>query len=519
MKDKWLWGLLCAALILYTFNLGELPLRDWDEGTVASVARNIWRSPAGSDVWLYPTIGNDRPYWNKPPLVHWLIALAYSYWGVSEWSTRLIPALLSALSVPLLYKIAREILPTRRGAIFAALVYLTWLPVVRHGRLAMLDGAVVCWFTLTICCLLKARSQPRWFLGVGSGLGLICLTKGIMMGVLLGAIAIIFLGWDTPKLLKSSYLWLGLILGIIPALAWYGCQYLHYGTQFLGISFGQQTFNRIWQPVENNANPPWYFALEILKYTLPWLLFLPGGIKLAIKEPHQSWAKLTLIWSGVYFAAVSVMSTKLPWYIIPIYPALALLVGVNLDYIWQNKIKSLSNRPIIIFIFSLLALALAGAGIYYGQLADVPEPDLQLIAIALSLTLTLAAVILTLKSRYFILTLVTGLYISLLLLFNSNNWVWELAESYPVKPVAALIAQHTPTQEIIYTSESIHRPTLEFYSDRQIVTATEQQLQQYWSSNQPVYFLVDEQAIARLDLESPQILGSAISWQLITQTD
>ncbi len=543
MRDKWLWGIFFAALILYTFNLGELPLRDWDEGTVASVARNIWRSPAGSDVWLYPTIGNDRPYWNKPPLIHWLIALTYSFWGVSEWSTRLVPAILSALSVPLLYKIAREILPTHRGAIFAALVYLTLLPVVRHGRLAMLDGAVVCWFTLTIWCLLKARSQPQWFLGVGGGLGLICLTKGIMMGVLLGAIAIIFLGWDTPKFLKSSYLWLALVLGIIPALAWYGCQYLHYGTQFLGISLGEQTFNRIWQPVENNANPPWYFAQEMAKYTLPWLLFLPGGIKLAIRDcaprrgiqapefisgdspstgkanRHQSWGKLTLIWGGLYFCAVSLMSTKLPWYIMPIYPAFALLVGANLDYIWQHKVKNLSYKAIIIFIFSLLAIALAGAAIYYGQLADVPEPDLQLIAIALSLTLTLAAVMLNLKSRYFILTSIAGLYISLLLLFNSNNWVWELAESYPVKPVAHLIAQNTPAQAIIYTSQSIHRPTLEFYSDRQIVIATEGELQQYWSSNKPVYFLVDDRAIARLNLESPQTLGSAISWQLITQTD
>lgn len=519
MKDKWLWGLFLAALILYTFNLGELPLRDWDEGIVANVARNIWRSPFSSQVWLHPTINNHQPYWNKPPLVHWLIAISYSFFGVSEWSTRLFPAILSATSVPLLYQIGREVLPTRSGAIFSALVYLTLLPIVRHGRLAMLDGAITCWFTLTIWCLLRGRSRPRWLLGAGLGLGLACLTKGIMLGVLLGGLITIFLLWDTPKLLRNSYLWLGLGLGIIPALSWYVLQYLHYGEQFLGTSLGEQTFNRIWQPIGNNSNPPWYFLIEIAKYTMPWLLFLPGGIKLAIREQNLSWSKLTLVWGGVYLGAVSLMETKLPWYIIPVYPAFALLVGANLADIWQHKTQKIQLRRIMVFFFSLLAIAAGATSFYYGKFPDVPEADLQLIAIALTLTLSVAATMLWLKSRYFIIAIVTGLYISLLLLFNSNNWVWELAESYPVLPVADLILQNTPPQQIIYTSHSLNRPSLDFYSDRPIITASDRQLRQYWSQKKPVYFLVSDNAIARLNLASPKTLGYAISWQLITPND
>lgn len=519
MKDKWLWGLFLAALILYTFNLGELPLRDWDEGTVANVARNIWRSPSGSDVWLYPTINNHQPYWNKPPLVHWLIAISYHFFGVTEWSTRLFPAIVSAISVPLTYQIGREILSTRYGAIFSALVYLTLLPMVRHGRLAMLDGAITCWLTLTIWCLLRGRSRPRWLLGTGLGLGLACLTKGIMIGVLLGSIVIIFLLWDAPKLLRNSYLWLGLGLGIIPALSWYILQYLQYGEQFLGISLGEQTFKRIWQPVGNNSNPPWYFLIEIAKYTMPWLIFLPGGIKLAIRQRNLSWSKLTLVWGGIYLIAVSLMETKLPWYIVPVYPAFALLLGVYLADIWQHQIQNIQFRRIIIFTFGLLAIATGGISVYYGKFSDLPETDLQFMAIALALTLTVAAIMLWLKSRYFIIALVTGLYISLLLLFNSNNWVWELAESYPVLPVATLIQQNTPPQEIIYTSHSFNRPSLEFYSDRPIITASDRELQKYWRQKKQVYFLISEDAIARLNLKSSKTLGSAISWQLITPDD
>ena len=261
----WVIYLLLAAVLLYTTDIGDLPLRDWDEGIVAGVARNIWRAEPGSQTWLYPTINYGEPYWNKPPLIHWLIALNYRLFGVSEWSTRLVPALLSACSVPLVYLIARELFPHLATAIFSALVYLTLLPVARHGRLAMLDGAIACWFCLGVWCLLCGRKHHAWLLGVGIALGLICLTKGIMMGVLLGGIILLFIAWDSPKLLKKPYLWAGLLLGVIPAIAWYCLQYFHYGTQFLGISLGDKTFKRIWSPVSTISGSPWYYLLEIAK--------------------------------------------------------------------------------------------------------------------------------------------------------------------------------------------------------------------------------------------------------------
>ena len=338
----WLLGIFLAAIILLGFNLGGVALRDWDEGIVASVAREIYRSPIGSNNWLYPTIG-DRPYLNKPPFIHWLIALSYSWFGVNEWSTRLPAAMLTALSVPLVYAVGREIFTQRSAAVFSSLVYLTLLPVVRHGRLAMLDGAIVCFFLLAIWSILRSRYHLRALWGVSLGLGLICLTKGLMMGCLMSAIALLFLLWDNPRLLASKYFWGAIVLGLIPALAWYGCQYLNYGEEFLGTNLVEQTFSRIWSSVENHQDPPWYYLLEIIKYAHPWLLFLPGGIILAIRQYHSSWAKLTLTWSGVYLSAISLMATKLPWYVIPIYPALSLLIGAKIAKIWQSTPYSYSQ--------------------------------------------------------------------------------------------------------------------------------------------------------------------------------
>ena len=161
-EAQWLLGFFVAALVLWGICLGDLPLRDWDEGIRALVAREIYRT--GN--WLYPTL-QGSPYLLKPPLMDWLIALSYSVGGVQESTTRLPGALFTACGVPLLYLVAREIFSQRLPAVFAACVYLTLLPVVRHGRLAMLDGMAVSFFLLLLLCLLKCRQNRRWAVGVG----------------------------------------------------------------------------------------------------------------------------------------------------------------------------------------------------------------------------------------------------------------------------------------------------------------------------------------------------------------
>ena len=106
--DKlWMLAFLLAAVLIFGLNLGGVALRDWDEGIAAQVSREIWR---GNLNWLYPTI-DSMPYFNKPPLVHWLIGLCFAAGGVSELTARLVPAMLTAASVPLLYAIGRELFP------------------------------------------------------------------------------------------------------------------------------------------------------------------------------------------------------------------------------------------------------------------------------------------------------------------------------------------------------------------------------------------------------------------------
>ncbi|HBE18648.1 MAG TPA: phospholipid carrier-dependent glycosyltransferase [Cyanobacteria bacterium UBA11149] len=560
-----------AALLLWGMSLGNLPLRDWDEATRALIAREIYRT--GN--WLHPTL-QGQPYLLKPPLMDWLIALSYKFGNISEFTTRLPGAFLSACGVPLIYIVAREIFAKRLPALCSAGVYLTLLPVVRHGRLAMLDGTVVSFFLLLLLSLLKTPHDKRWGIGIGIALGLIALTKGILV-ILLGGIVLFFIladrhvlgvsqfcknpgdilppplnnknlgdilpppfnkgGWggensgnkpislpkrDTPHILlfKNPYFWLGIVIGNLPITLWYLSQLQYYGATFWQIHFQSQGLERISQSVEGNSGNPWYYLLELLKYTLPWLLFLPGGLHLAWQNRQRSWGKLVLIGSIVYLGTISLMGTKLPWYIMPLYPFFALAVGAQLADFWVNSRDEVSPTTqskkryarIIVWMMGAIAIAGLGGSIYF-IIVD-PQPVLIIMSCILVAMMALVTWQFKQESRTFIPILLIGMYLILLLLMTSKSWIWELNETFPVKPVATLILKKTPPETPIYTSFPYHRPSLDYYSDRQIIprdTATLQKL-----ALTPTYLLLDTQTLKILKLPNTLTLGSAEGFTLLT---
>jgi 4-amino-4-deoxy-L-arabinose transferase-like glycosyltransferase len=519
-------ALLLAALILYCFHLDSLPLRDWDEATIATVAKEISQAPLSELKWLFPTMWGE-PYLNKPPLIHDLIALIYHFFGIDETNSRLPSAFLTAISVPLLYQIGREIFAARTPALCSALVYLTLLPVVRHGRLAMLDGAVLCFELLLFLGVLRSRRDLRWTLVAGLGFTLLCLTKG-MMGLLLGSIALIFLAWDTPRLFASPYLWLGISLGSLPIIAWYVTQWLHYGNTFVETALWNQSLKRIYESVEGHDGPPWYY--------LPWLVPIVGGLQLAIVRRNWSWSKLVLVWSCVYFIVVTLMATKLPWYILPIYPALALAAGA--------KIGAVLNLPERInyprswgVIFAIITIGAAIAFFLIGW----DDRYLGIICICVALTFGFTAFLLQQRDPQFIYVLFWGMYISLLLFVGSSHWVWELNEAYPVNNIASIIEDSTPADRVIYTSYDYERPSLNFYSDRRILPPPALELerlqkakpnlnalqvkqlwlQNYWKQQEKPFLLIEKTTLAKLKLTHFRVLAEmeidGLPWLLLTR--
>lgn len=502
-EKEWLLSLLVISLVLWLIFLGNSPLRDWDEGTYALVAREIYRT--GN--WLYPTIQGE-PFLLKPPLMQWLIACCYDLGGVQELTTRLPGAVLTALGVPLLYLVGRLAFNQSLPALFAALVYLTMLPVVRHGRLAMLDGMTISFFLLLLFCLLKARQNRKYALGVGFCLGLIILTKGMIV-LLLGAIACLFLLADRQfALLKSPYLWVGILLGNAPAIAWYIAQWQHYGNTFLEVHFQAQAFDRLVQPVEGNSGPVWYYLLELLKYGFPWLLFLPGGLYLAWKKRDQTWGSLVLLGTIVYLGTISFMRTKLPWYVMPVYPFLALAIGAKLSDIWQDGYFRVRTWTIFMAIFTLAGL---GGCVYF---FIKKQPILIVMSIVLAISMSIAAWLIKQRDRNFIPVLFIGMYLVLTLLVSSQSWIWELKEAFPVKPVADLIRANVPPGTTIYTSFPYSRPSLDFYSDRKVVSASVAVLKEQFDNKS--YLLLDNTTLQQITLSKYKLLGTADNFTLIS---
>lgn len=496
-------GLTLAALMLWLSQLGNLALRDWDEGYYATVSQDMFNRQA----WLFPTY-QGQPFWLKPPLLFWLMHLSYQLGGVNEFASRLPSAVITAMGIPLIYLVAKVLYKNRLTAFFSATVYLTLLPVVRLGRLAMLDGMINTFLLLSLWGLLQGLNTPVWLIFVGLGLGLIALCKGVLaiafLGLLLG-----FIIWERQyPVLRSAWWWLGLGLGFLPVIAWYGLQIQHYGQEFIQVHFLSQSVERLNTAVEGNTGPFFFYGLEVLKYTAPWLFFLvPGMVRQWQQLPQRS-AKVTLGIGFGFFLIISLMQTKLPWYVMPFYIFFALMTG---DYLSYLTTQAKTYPRLITYLLGLVSLVGLGGWIYFTFFAF--QLPLSLITGCLTLTLSLTTFYFSRHQSQALYCLIVGLYLTLGLLMLSPVWNWELNEAFAVKPVGALLKSQTPPQTIIYTSFAYSRPSLDFYSDRQVLAVGEKELQELAQTSH--YLLLQPEALEKFSASSYRILGKTGMFTLI----
>ena len=503
---RWLLGLTAAALLVWLIGLDRVPLRDVDEGQVVLVARDIFCT--GS--WLFPTRMGE-PYINKPPLVHWLTALSYHLGGISDWTSRFPAAFVSALAVPGMYLLGRQVFAKEETARWSALVFLTLMPVVRHGRLVMLDGTVLTGLIGLLIATAYTRHQPRWSWGMGLMLGMLALTKGLIV-VPLGLIALAFLGWEQPQVLRKWPFWLGLCLGMLPGLSWFIVQMVHYGEAFFQGHLVNQSLARTWEVVGGEPGPPWYYLQHLLVHSWPWFLFWPGGLLLAWRKRQEAWAKLSLLGTVIFLGIISVMTTKITWYVMPVYPFFALTVGAKLAQIWQGKNQIAKWWP---YLFGFLSIAATGAAIYYGSI--LKQIDLCGVLVMLALTLGGTAVYLGQKKRQFLVILTGGFYLSLVAFMATPHWNWELNNSeFAVKPVARLIREYVPPDYEVYLSRHHSRRTLDFYSGRRVAAHGKEKLESFWQERSPrPFLLLKNKELKEVNLPGHQIYGQSEHYTLV----
>ncbi len=326
--------LLLALLTLSWF--GSLDYRDLirpDEGRYAEIAREM----AVSGDWVTPRM-NGYKYFEKPALQYWATAAAYNIFGINEWTSRLWAALTGFAGI-LLVGYTGLRLYGRETGLYAAAVSASSFLYVFISQANTLDMGLTFFLTAAICSFVLAqfdgqtdRGRRTWMLAAWTAAALAVLSKGLI-GLLLPGGALFFYiliqrDWRRIPMLHPLK---GLALFLAVAAPWFVVVSLR-NPEFFQFFFIQEHFERFLTKDHGRYQPAWYFIPVLVGGMVPWTLaLLPALARSWRAEPvrFQS-TRFVLIWCVFTFVFFSASSSKLASYILPIFPALALLLGRHL---------------------------------------------------------------------------------------------------------------------------------------------------------------------------------------------
>jgi 4-amino-4-deoxy-L-arabinose transferase-like glycosyltransferase len=354
---------LLACIVLLPL-LGHKPLTNWDEGIYAEISREMLSLGPLVPHWNY------QPWFEKPPLMLWITAAFFKIFGVTEFWARAGSALSGVCIVALLHVwlVRKDILAAWLST-FILLATFGFLHVCRVGEMDVLLSLGCC---IALCGLTAIQdSQPRgWYL-FWLGLAIALMSKGAASIVLIIA-ALLFAAvecWNPTRLGRSF--WLGLLLFLALVLPWHLYIFHRFGASFLTEYLGFHVLTRATHQIEEHNTHWWYYLWVLLISAAPFALLYPFAIADAFKRRElRAWA----IFAVVVVAFFSVVQTRLPHYIAPAYPPLALLTSVFLADCLR-EFQRRRRQPLLSFwtTFTILATSLCIASAF---LTSVPRRKL-----------------------------------------------------------------------------------------------------------------------------------------------
>jgi 4-amino-4-deoxy-L-arabinose transferase-like glycosyltransferase len=311
-----------------------LPLLEPEEARYAEIPRQMLAE--GS--WFLPVL-HGQPYLQKPPLFYWLVMGVYELFGVHDWAARLVPGFIGWLIVLVAYLWGREI-AGNWAAVTSASILALMPRFVFQARLVTMDGLLcLCVVASWAVCRRAVRDEKirwTWWLAGGVLCGLGLLAKGPV--VLAIVMVPLFLGdvcWER-KLRWTA--WVSLVLvAVAVAAPWYiglvlndsaaawDFFWLHHVTRYVAAF--------------DHVKPLWYYVPILLVGTLPWSLLLVPLVRRLARLPRNDWPRglgfclLCLMWCVGFF---SLSECKRPGYILPAYPALAVMLGTYVASLRPN---------------------------------------------------------------------------------------------------------------------------------------------------------------------------------------
>ncbi|HEY1792701.1 MAG TPA: glycosyltransferase family 39 protein [Opitutaceae bacterium] len=349
--------------ILYGFRLGSAPLVNPDEGRYAEIPREM----VSSGDWVTPRL-DGVPYFEKPPLMYWMVAGLEETLGRSEWSVRSAPALLAVLGILCACAAARRLYGPPAG-FWSGFVLGTFALYAGLAHLLGLDLAVTVFMSAALFCFIAAVQDPPGrrrrllFWGMYAAAALATMTKGLIGFLIPGAVMFLWLllvgEW---RRLRPFYLASGLVLFLAIALPWHLLM-AQRNPGWAHFYLVYEHFQRFSDKGHGRFQPFYYFIPVLILGMFPWTGFLWPALRSALaggwarrKENSEAW--FLAIWAAFIFLFFSKSQSKLIPYILPVFPPLAVLIGR-----WLAGVVRLPDG------FARMKVGLRGFGFLCGLLA------------------------------------------------------------------------------------------------------------------------------------------------------
>ena len=357
---------LTAALLL--LRLGDLPLLGPDEPRYARVAVEMHR--AGE--WVRPTLRGE-PWLEKPVLYYWLTGAAFAVLGETETAARL-PSVAAAVILVGTTVLLGVRLYGRAAGLHAGFILGTSPLFFVYGRAASMDMLLAACMTAGTGLLglrLVGVAGPMAVVGAYASIALATLAKGPI-------------GFALPALVVGGYLaatrqWrpigrlvspAGILLFLLLAAPWHLLIWLDQGPAFLRVFILDHNLARLTSTIHRHPGPFYYYLPVLLAGLFPWSGLIAPAV--AVARPRRSPPDaFVLSWLLLPLALFSAAGSKLPGYVLPCLPPLALLLGQGADRMVQGEPQAVRWSRVVGWIGVVFGGLLAAAPL---ALASLPEP-------------------------------------------------------------------------------------------------------------------------------------------------
>ena len=515
-----LWLLIAVFALVWFSNLEYRKLVRPDEGRYAEIPREM---VAGGD-WVTPRL-NDLKYFEKPALQYWATAAAYTVFGEHQWTARLWSALTGFFGVLLTGFVGARLWGRDVGVVAGAICAASLLYAL-IGHVNTLDMGVSFFLVAGLFCLMLAQREPdrsrterAWMLGAWAALALAVLSKGLIGAALPFAALVIYtvLARDWT-LWRRLHLGAGLALFLALTAPWFIWVSLR-NPEFFHFFFIHEHFERFLTKTHSRYQPPWYFIPMLLVGMLPWTLLLFGALARAARGAGAGGFRprlFLLVWSVFVFAFFSASSSKLPSYILPIFPALALLVA---DYAMRLSPRALTWHAAPYVAVGALTM-LAAPQVVKLASAEVPAALYQayvpwLVFAGGVLTAgAVLAVLLAVRNRpalALIALAAGGLGCAQLILSGHDSLAPANSSYYLARQIRPYLKPAIP-----FYSLGIYEQTLPFYIKRTVTLVEARDELGFGIAQEPQKFVTDYEEFARRWQSHPEALAimhpNSLAW-------